>query len=988
MHPSPASLPSEKMSGLLMDRDPGKSTEGARRLDSVRGKKILPSIFGYMGLRVPLILLATLALYLFLSAENLRIHRLITQTNRFSDSLSSLENVTNLFLLNTLSDKNVFPFPSSAYREGLLIQGQAVLSTMLDNASFLPPEDRRLLSDTSRLFGRFRSRSRDESTIEHFSRLDRKLVLLFARLSDRTSESRILLFRRLLLVNLARGGLLLTILTGGGFFFFQKMSTSQKTSRQNHFYQALSRIDRVILTLPEVETLLTETCRIVVEEGGVSLARFICRDTGTPKGHVLAQFGHASRDFEHFEVSSNPSIPEGRGLWGETVRTGRPVIWNNIEKHLTDVQIRELYLRSGIMSGAGFPVSRGGNPFGVLLVHASEPDFFDSPLVDLINILVENLSFAIDNRDREEERLRREAEYTHLSLFDSLTDLPNRRLFQDRTAQAIERYRRKREPFVLGILDLDGFKFVNDRLGHPAGDRLLILVAERLKAILRSTDTLARLGGDEFGLLLAGVEGSGGSDLFDRIIHSLSIPFSHEKESISISGSIGFTVVPPDDADAETLFKHADIALYQVKEHGKNGWQAFSIFMAESLNKQHSMQLELVSSIRENRFVFHYQPQAELRSGKVVGVEALLRWNHPAKGLLEAGSFIRTLEDCDAILETEQWGLEEILRQSDLWRRQGLNLPVRMNISCRSLLSGRFPSDLKNAFGRYPRLSPSLLELDISDTKLFRDIRKVKGVVDECRITGVSFSIGNLGNEQGALSYLQTLGIDRVTIPRNFVKNLEKSPNDMAIVASLITSARLLLVDAVGEGIETEQEGLHLLQWGCQIGQGNAISPPIPPDKIPEWIRSYRNFSSWENWTSPPWGLTDYSLLMAKGAARVFYANFLTGIGIPGETRPEWTDSHRCMQGRWIDGDGQSTYGGIPEFEEYRKIHEHLHTLIQEALHARDNHEMERLSSLKEEIRQTNQSLLEHLENLQGLRVLNTGNTSRPHSPRGLSRPV
>ena len=947
----------------------------------LRKIKTLPAVLRHMGLRMPLFFLSILTVYFFLSAESLRLNRWITQTTRFSDALSSLENVTNLFLLNTLSERNVFPFSSAAYRNGLLIQGKAVLSTMQDNASFLSPGDRGPLMRTSRLFDELRGAFDHKAPIDSLTWQDRRLVLLFTRLSGRSSESRILLFRKLLLLNLLRGALLLTVLLGGGSFFLQKMRTLHKTSQQNRFYQALSRIDRLILSLPGVESLLSETCQIIVEEGGVSMARFIARDAGSQKGLLLAQFGHVSEEFERFEVSSDPSVPGGRGLWGETIRSSGPVIWNAISEKLEDIQIRELYVQSGIQSGASFPVYRAGTLFGALLVHSGDPYFFDSSLVELIGALVENLSFAIDNRDRETERLQREAEYTHLSLFDPLTDLPNRRLFQDRAGQAIERYRRRNEPFALGILDLDGFKLVNDRLGHPAGDRLLSLAADRLKGILRATDTLARLGGDEFGLLLSNLEKKEGAVLFDRIICSLSLPFSLGEEIISISGSFGVTAVPPDEGDAETLLKHADIALYQVKEHGKNGWQAFSPLMAQSLDNQHRTQAELAASLQENRFSYYYQPQVELRSGKVVGVEALLRWNHPEKGLQEARTFMKTLEDCEAVLDVERWGLDEILRQSEIWSRQGLHLRIRMNIACRTLLSGKFPDDLKSAFRRFPDVSPSILELEISDAKLFRDIRKVKEIVDDCRTLGVSLSIGNIGTEQGSLTYMQTLGIDRVTIPQKLVQNLGKSANDMAIIASLVTSARLLLVDAIGEGIETEQEGLLLLQWGCQTGQGNAISPPLPPGEIPGWIGQYRNFPSWSEWKNPPWGLTDYSLLMAKEAAHVFYANFLSGIDIPGETRPEWTDSHRCMQGRWIDGDGEKIYGRTQEFRSYRQAHEHLHDLVREALATRDRGETERFAILKEEIRLTNQSLIQYIEHLQNMGVLATAKSS-PEIPQ------
>lgn len=929
-------------------------------------KEPLRGEFLRTGLWMVGLFFVAISLYLLLSLENVRINRTIAQTVRFSDSLSSLQKVDDLFILNALSPTNVFPFPSSAYRIGLFAQGKAVLSNIKTNDSFLTSKKRKRLTDLETLFNQLQRYFPKKSSIIGIRALDRRLLLIYAELSGWSDNTRRTLVRQSLLLGFARDFIVLAFSAGIGFFLFRRNRLFHKTSSLNRFYQALLRIDRLILTLPEMETLLSETCRIVVEEGGVITATFIPNSPLSENRHVWTHFGKATDEFIQFGVSSDPSAPEGRGIWGETVRSGAPVYWNEIQDRIEEGPIRNIYRQNGIQSGAGFPVFRAGTLFGVLAVHSDEKNFFNPEMMELIRMLVENISFSIDNRDREEERKSREEEVTRLSFFDPLTNLPNRRLFQDRIHQAIERHLRTKEHFGVGILDLDGFKQVNDRLGHPTGDALLVSVAARLQGILRRMDTLARLGGDEFGIIFAGLEKEkGASLLFDRVIASLALPFELGEERVTIGGSIGITMVPPDDGNDESLLKHADIAMYQVKENGKNGWEIFRPSMTESLENTYRIKEQLAEALQKNQFSLHYQPQVEMGSGKLTGVEALLCWNHPEGEVVDSKQFIEVLEGCTLVIDVERWVLEQILCQIEDWSKKEISLKVRMNIGARYLLSGTFIEDLKQAFSRHPGVSPRSLELDITETRLFREIKEVKAVFDGCRSFGVSVSIGNIGTEHGSLSYMQSLGVDRVTIDQSFVRSLPKSPKGMAIAASLITSAQLMLIDVIGEGIETEEEGILLLQWGCRIGQGFAIAPPMPPEKVPEWAGQYRPFDSWTRWEHRPWEPKDYPWLMAREAARVFYENFLEGIDKPGETRVEWTDSHRCLQGRWIDGDGGKRYSHTSEFKQYMEMHEHLHALVREALVARDTEDESKLLKLKQLIKEANRDLISKIERFQ-----------------------
>ena len=905
-----------------------------------------------------------MGLYAFLSIERASINRKALEIARFTDAVVFLEKINDTLVLNSVTQTGLQGVTWTRYRDGLIVQGKTVLSTMKDNDHFLSAQKRSVLLETISLFNHFRRDLISSRPLADLVNTDRRLMILSAELSGWATNRRTTFFQKIRLLDFERGIIILAAASCGLFYLYQKSRLHQKITRQNRFHQAISRIDQLILTLPDVERLLPEACRIIVEEGGLLLARFIKLDPLSGEGSVLAHFGKATESFIHRKHSSDPGNPDNNPLWTELLKNKQQIVWSNLEEQIRNPSLLQTLRENAILSVAASPVLVDDQLFGALIVYSDQKNYFDPELMKLVDILTRNITFAIKNRKKENERTLREEEVTRLSLFDPLTGLPNRRLFQDRLNQATNRHLRSKGRFGVGILDLDGFKQVNDRLGHQSGDDLLVQVSERLRGVLRGTDTLSRLGGDEFGIIFSELEGEKETAIFDRIISSLASPIPLGKELVTVGGSLGITIIPPDEGGDENLIKHADLAMYMVKEHGKNGWEIFHPMMSQSLENAHRTKEELVRSFKEKRFSIYYQPQIEMTSGKLEGVEALLRWDHPERGHLKSEEFIGVLEGCELIIDVERWVLEEILSQIPIWAEQNICPRVRMNIGSRHLLSGTFAEDLRSAFSRHPDVRPQSIEIDLSETKSFQEVQKVKAVFDECRRFGVAISISHIGTDHGSLSYIQTLGIDRVTIDQRFVQRLPKSPQDMAIVASLVTSAQLLLIDVIGEGIETEEEGELLLKWGCRIGQGFAIAHPMPAEKIPEWHRQYRPFDSWAQWNQVPWEPKDYPLLMAKEAARVFYENFISGIGTPGETRVEWTDSHRCLQGRWIDGNGSLRYGNTTEFKKYKDAHEYLHSQIREAISARDREDHPRFSALKNSIREINRELIRSLEQI------------------------
>ena len=452
----------------------------------------------------------------------------------------------------------------------------------------------------------------------------------------------------------------------------------------------------------------------------------------------------------------------------------------------------------------------------------------------------------ITRRKEDEDRI------VHLAFHDALTGLPNRRSFRERIEEVLER--RSREPdlrFAVGILDLDGFKEVNDRRGHPAGDELLVLVSRRLEGIIRSTDTLSRLGGDEFGLLLIGLDHE--DVTFDRIVKTLSEPFEIGGERVEISGSLGVTFSPPDKGEVDPLLSHADLALYRVKSRGRNGWAPFHTDMEEALETRHRILSELDRALVEKTLVLHYQPQVDMVSGAIAGVEALVRWNHAERGLLPPDSFIPLVEGSPLIAPLGRYVLEEALAQQERWKTGGLDLRVSVNIGARHFLSDSFQGDLDAVISRHcrNRICPMTLELEVTETEGLKDLLQAQTIIEKCREKGIMVSLDDFGTGQASLTSLQNLSVREIKIDKGFVGKIRHSDRDQAIVSSLVVAGRMMGIDVVAEGVETEEDGLLLIGMGCRVAQGYAIAKPMPAEAVPAWIAGWDPFDSWKKGATP-----------------------------------------------------------------------------------------------------------------------------------------
>ncbi|HTP21051.1 MAG TPA: EAL domain-containing protein [Solirubrobacteraceae bacterium] len=439
-------------------------------------------------------------------------------------------------------------------------------------------------------------------------------------------------------------------------------------------------------------------------------------------------------------------------------------------------------------------------------------------------------------RKAAEDALLRQSELNeHQALHDALTGLPNRTLFRDRIEQAIAIGQRESSQVAVAMMDLDRFKDVNDSLGHHAGDALLIEIGQRLRGILRSSDTVARLGGDEFGVLISKPRSE--EDVvvvIEKIRAALEEPVTIEGLGLPAEGSIGIAMFPHHGEDVDTLIRHADVAMYGAKEE-KGGYA----FYEKSRNESDPARLTLVSELRraieERELELYYQPKADLANGAIQSVEALLRWNHPTRGLVGPDEFIPLAQQTGLIKPLTLYVLDEALSQCCAWQRIGMTLGVAVNLSVRNLLDADFPDQVSELLAKW-RVDPSLLELEITESTMLSDPVRTKRVLDKLSAMGIALSIDDFGTGYSSLSYLSQLPVNEIKIDRSFVMNMADSDNDAVIVRSTIDLARNLGLHVVAEGVETAQAWDKLSELGCTLAQGYYLSRPVPAAELTEWL--------------------------------------------------------------------------------------------------------------------------------------------------------
>ncbi|MCU7799769.1 MAG: EAL domain-containing protein [gamma proteobacterium symbiont of Lucinoma myriamae] len=418
---------------------------------------------------------------------------------------------------------------------------------------------------------------------------------------------------------------------------------------------------------------------------------------------------------------------------------------------------------------------------------------------------------------------------------DALTTLPNRILFRDRTTYAISQANRNDRKVAVMFLDMDRFKIVNDSLGHLAGDKLLQKISQRLLTCIRDSDTLARVGGDEFNLMLPDIRSRDDvNQLINKISHALERPFIIENNNVYVTFSIGTALYPENGNSSETLIKHADMAMYNIKGKGKNGHEFFSDHMQHLLQEHLSIENGIRRAIQENQFEVYFQPQYDIKSERISGVEALIRWNHPDKGLIAPNDFIPLAEETGLINDIGEWMLDASCHILQNWIQNNpvlSNITLAVNISSSQITTDKFVDFVLNTLNKY-HLKPEQLELEITENTLMKDMDLAVGKLHELSSHGVHFAVDDFGMGYSSLSYLQTLPLNNLKIDRSFIATIQSEDDKNSIITAIVAMAKEMGLNIVAEGVENEVQVNYVKAIGCPTVQGYWYGRPMPADEL------------------------------------------------------------------------------------------------------------------------------------------------------------
>lgn len=518
---------------------------------------------------------------------------------------------------------------------------------------------------------------------------------------------------------------------------------------------------------------------------------------------------------------------------------------------------------------------------------------------------------------------------------DPLTKLPNRVLLKSDLEQALDKAIVNETMLTLLFIDLDDFKPVNDLFGHYIGDKVLVIIAQRLKNAVRNNDTVARLGGDEFVITL--ISGSDEDEItaaLKRIMAAIAEPIQVPGSSISLSASIGVTSYPFDNSDADTLLRHADQAMYAAKEKGRNQYHFFDVESAQLSTRKGIKCQAIENALKNNEFELHYQPKVNMRTGSIVGVEALIRWRHPEQGLIMPDDFLLLAEETNLIIDIGDWVVEQACGEMANWQAQGHYFDVAINIAPRQFQDSDFITKIKTTLSRFPALDASYIELEIVESAALSDIGSVIKIIRECHEMGMKVSLDDFGTGYASLTYLKQLPADMLKIDKSFVRDMLEDEGDLAIVKGITSLSSIFHYQPVAEGVETTEHGIMLLRLGCDIAQGYGISRPMPAEQVIPWIENWNPEPTWLAWSETSWDISDFPLVIAQsdhcaGVNKVI--SCIENIPSDGELF-NLVDHFHCRLGHWYYGIGKEKYGQLSNFKSLASPHEKTHRIGRDLL--------------------------------------------------------
>jgi diguanylate cyclase (GGDEF)-like protein len=545
------------------------------------------------------------------------------------------------------------------------------------------------------------------------------------------------------------------------------------------------------------------------------------------------------------EAQAIGRLPEGKGLLGVVIR-------ENISVRLADMALDPRRIgfppnHPPMKSLLAVPIAHRGHVYGRLyLSDRIDGRAFSEKDEEIAFSFAHSLSLVLDNAREMEELKRTQQRLDYIAHYDTLTDLPNRVLFMDRIKQAILHAHRNNGSVAVLFLDLDNFKMVNDTLGHTFGDSLLKKVAQRIRSCLREDDTAARLGGDEFIVMLPKISDVlEAAKVADKLLAGLAEPLLIDQHKIFVGVSIGISIYPVNSQDTEGLLADADTAMYHAKKLGKNNYQYFTPAMNSSAQNYMKLEKHLRRALERGEFVLYYQPQIAVDTGRVIGMEALIRWKNPELGLIPPDDFIAVAEETGLIVPISAWVLKAACAQARSWQQQGWPVRVAVNLSSRQFHQVQYQRHNQHPLLEAIQealeetgLPPDLLELEITEGILMHQLETAMELLNVLKKKGLRLSLDDFGTGYSSLSYLKQFPLDTLKIDKSFINDISTDPNDKAIVAAITVMAQQLKLDVVAEGVETDAQLEFLRELRCHSVQGYYFSEPLPADQVPLFFRS------------------------------------------------------------------------------------------------------------------------------------------------------
>ena len=624
-----------------------------------------------------------------------------------------------------------------------------------------------------------------------------------------------------------------------------------------------------------------------------------------------------------------------------------------------------LLVKMGIEAYAGMALyNKKQEPIGIFIALSKKPFKEPQKIEHILQMYLGSISAEMERYYNE----KNEIDLKNIAYYDPLTKLPNRLLVTDRINHALHNQSREKSIVAICFMDLDGFKEVNDTLGHDAGDFVLVEVSKRIEETLRPDDTIARLGGDEFVLILTDIESSeDAARILLRVLNVVSKQYKYKKDEISsISASIGVTLYPEDNVDSDTLLRHADQAMYKAKENGKNQFYFFDF--KEHVKVKANMQAlkKIEKGINRGEFELYFQPKLSTHSLKIQSAEVLTRWNHPVIGILSPNEFLPLIENDDIIFKFDEWVIKESLLAMKKIHKLYPDLSLSVNVSAKQFKQKNFVQKIKNIIEKL-HIDYSILkfiEFEITESSALESINYTNETIESLNKFGIRFALDDFGTGYSSLTHLKELKVNTIKIDKSFVLDMLHTPQDMAITNAIISLSKVFQIEVVAEGVESIEHLLMLFELGCDIVQGYNVAKPIAFDKFITFLNEFKPDPKWKiSYTYLP-TREDFEFLLAQSNHKYWVELVITNLLNNELTNLPYLSHDSCRFGKWLQGKGKQYFSELPSYHILTMSHKKMHRVVSTIISSLEKKDAKVTLEQIDEIKQVRDELIGIIEEL------------------------